>query len=739
VADALDLEPSTRADLVAAARAIPSILPPTVAPAITVVRSLPLPATRLIGREQDINNIVELLAHGELRLLTLTGPGGVGKTQLALEVARRLSDSFADGVCFVPLASLSDPALVAPAIAQALEVHDSGTQPIVDELRAAIRERELLLLLDNFEHVTAAAPLVIDLLTACSQLKVFVTSRERLRLSGERALEVPPLALPEATQSLPIERLTSYAAIRLFIARARETKPDFAQTDANAGAVADICRRLDGLPLAIELAAARVTVLPPSALLARLEQRLPLLVRGNRDAPARQQTMRDAIAWSYDLLSSEEQALFRRLAVFVGGFTLDAAEAVMPDRFVLDDLTSLIDKSLVQQEERLDGETRFLLLETIREFGLEQLEASGETADLRAAHAAYCLAYAEQTDPLPFTAPKSTVGTRLEAELPNMRAALAWAEDQHDAELMLRLALALWWFWDTRGSLEETDTWLARTITATEGVPPRLRGRRARLLGAAAVCAMWQGDYEHAAILANDASSLAQESGDARAMAVARRRQGELAIWQGDLDRAESYLMDALAQWRNLEPALGLAGTLHSLGFLTALQGNYTEAESWFTEELVVAQAKGWPTQIASALEALGRCAREQGDLPRAVPLFAEALTLVRDGSDRATIANCLRSLGAVAAVTGKAEQGTRLFGASDAIRERKGWVEPVAELVRLEQAYAPARAQLSAEEFAAAWAVGRGMPLDQAIAEALEVANEFSLAPAPVHDDSAR
>jgi predicted ATPase/DNA-binding XRE family transcriptional regulator len=723
LADALDLEPTKRADLVATARATLGIIPPAIAPPIKV-SSLPIAATRLIGREQEINAAVELLEHGELRLLTLTGPGGVGKTQLALEVGRRLSNSFREGVSFVPLASLSDPGLVAPAIAQALDVHDSETRPVAEGLRAAIGQREMLLLLDNFEHITAAAPVVIDLLTECRSLKVLVTSRERLRLSGEQTFEVPTLALPEATHSLPIDKLTSYAAIRLFITRAQRVDPTFALIDANAESVVEICQRLNGLPLALELAAARVRLLSPPQLLARMTSSLPVLTGGYQDDPERLQTMRRAIAWGYDLLTAEEALLFRRLSVFVGGFTLDAAEAVIPNGSVLDLLASLVDKSLVQRTEQPSGETRFSLLETIREFGLEQLEASGEMSDLGAAHAAYCLAYAEQADQVPITAEKRIWGARLEAELPNMRAALAWAEDQHDAELMLRLALAVLWIWDSRGSWEEAGTWLTRTIKATVDVPPRLRSRRAWLFTHAAHAAAFQKNFDRAAMLADEASSLAQQTDDARLLATVALTLG-IALGN-DWDRAKQYLTDALAQWRNLEPAEGLARTLFHFGYLAARQGNHREAEPWFSELLALAQAERWPVQSAWALEALGTCAREQGDLPRAVPRFAEALTLIRDGSDLGTAANCLQGLGNVAAITGKAEQGARLFGAANAIWKRCGLVLHAVDLERVEHAYATARAQLSEAAFAAAWAVGEEMPLDQAIAEALEVSRQL-------------
>jgi predicted ATPase len=365
-----------------------------------------------------------LLGRDDVRLLTFTGPGGVGKTQLALAVARDVAGSFADGAFFVSLAPLTDPEIVSSAIAQALDILDSGTRPLIEGLKAALCERELLLLLDNFEHVTAAAPMVVELLSASLRLKVLITSRELLHLSGEHAFEVPPLELPDASQSLVVHELTKFESIRLFVTRAREAKADFALSDANAGAVVDICRSLDGLPLALELAAARVRVLAPPALLGQLTNRLQVLTGGHRDASERLQTMRRAIAWSYDLLAPDEQCLFRQLSVFVGGFTLDGAEAVGTDDAVLDQLSSLVDKSLVQQAEQPSGETRFSLLETIREFGLEQLEASGEAELIRDAHAAAFAALAEAAVPHYDDAGLEAWSDRVEADLANCHAAL---------------------------------------------------------------------------------------------------------------------------------------------------------------------------------------------------------------------------------------------------------------------------------------------------------------------------
>jgi non-specific serine/threonine protein kinase len=328
---------------------------------------------------------------------------------------------------------------------------------------------------------------------------------------------------------------------------------------------------------------------------------------------------------------------------------------------------------------------------------------------------------------------KKFVGDQLEADLPNIRGALAWAERAQNADLMLRLTLALWWYWESRGSMEEACAWLERTIEATTEVPPSFLGRRAELLAVAVLAATWQGNYDRAAILADSASLLAQETGDARALAMAALCKGHLALWQEDWDHAKSYLTDALARWRKLEPSKGLIAALNHLGFLAALQDNQMEAESWFTESVAISRAAGWVVPIAFGLEALGSSAPEQGDNGRAVSLFAEALTYAQGGNDIGAIANCLKSLGAVAADTGNAEQGARLLGAAEALRERGGSAQPATELERLEEVAASARAQLSADVFAAAWSAGREMPHSQAIAEAFEVASEFNSPRPPV------
>src|SRR6266516_2111363 len=451
--------------------------------------NLPVPSTVLIGREREVATVAHLLRREDVRLLTLTGPGGIGKTRLGLQVAAELSELFTEGVYFVNLAPIRDPEFVVPTIAQTLDVKETADQTLLDHLSAFLREKRLLLLLDNFEQVVDAARQVAALLAACPKLKIVVTSRMTLHVQAEHEYAVPPLALPDPKRLPDLAALSQYEAVALFIARAQAVKPDSQLTNANASAIAEICVRLEGLPLAIELAAARIKLLPPQALLGRLGQRLTVLTGGARDAPARQQTLCNTIAWSYNLLDATEQRLFRWLSVFVGGCTLEAVEAVCAFLdisteavWVLEGVASLIDKSFLQQKEQEDGEPRFVMLETLREYGLEALAASGEMESTRQAHATYYLRFSQEAEPkLP--GPQQVMWLeRLAQEHDNLRAALRWLVEQGESgqpesqEKALRLGTALRWFWSVRGHVVEGCHWLERALAKSDGLAVDIRG-----------------------------------------------------------------------------------------------------------------------------------------------------------------------------------------------------------------------------------------------------------------------
>ena len=432
---------------------------------------LAAPPTRLVGREAELARAAALLRPDGARVVTLTGPPGVGKTRLAVELARRLGAAYPDGVCLVALAPLSDPALVLPAVAAALGVPDGGAIPLPDAVAGRLAGKRPLLVLDNCEHLPEAAPAVADLVGRCPGLTVLATSRAPLRLRGEQEFSVPPLALPDATPGPGAARAAVEAcpSVALFLERARDARPDLELGDADLAAVAALCRRLDGLPLALELAAARVKVLPPRALLARMEAALPLLTGGPRDLPARQRTLRDALAWSYDLLAEEERAVFRRLGVFAGGFDLDAVAALCPAPGTLDVLARLVDHSLVRVGGAADGEPRFVLLETVREYALDRLAERGEADAVRRAHARHFAALAEAAAAALHGPRQAPWLDRLEREHANFRAALRWALDGGEAGLGLRLGAALWWFWFVRGRWSEGLAWLEALLALPAG------------------------------------------------------------------------------------------------------------------------------------------------------------------------------------------------------------------------------------------------------------------------------
>ena len=577
------------------------------------IHNLPVQLTQLIGREQESAQAVALLRRPEVRLLTLTGPGGVGKTRLALQVATDLLEDFADGVSFVSLASIREPDLVLPALAQTFELKETPGWLPLEHLKAFLHDKHLLLLLDNFEQVHTAAPLLVELLQACPELKLLVTSRLRLRVSGEYVFPVHPLAVPDPKQLAEDERLLEYAAVALFLQRAQAIKPDFLLTAGNARTIAEICLHLDGLPLALELAAARIRLLSPQALLARLSHRLQVLTGGVQDAPVRQQTLRNTLAWSYGLLTAQEQRLFRWLSVFVGGCTLEAAEAVCQSpqedgehsSSVLEGIASLLDKSLVQQTER-DGEApRLVLLETLREFGLECLEQDEELEAPREAHARFYLELAEAAG-TELDGPKQAIWLeRLEQEHSNLRAALEWGLEETEEqvterrELALRLSVALEPFWVQHGHYREARSFLERVLASSEGESISLR---ARALWAAADLAIMRGDLAQTMLLGRQSLSLYRELEDVRGMATCLLTLGRFAWRTGKTTEAIAFSEEGVQLLRQIGGPGEVATALFFLALPISMHGEYSRGQAIFEEALLLFRTAGNELMVGGTL-----------------------------------------------------------------------------------------------------------------------------------------
>jgi predicted ATPase/DNA-binding SARP family transcriptional activator len=725
--------------------------------------NLPAQTTSFVGREEEVAELIHLLEISTCRLVTILGPGGIGKTRLVLQAGSQLLADYPDGVWFVALAPISDSGLVASAIAQTFDVREAGGRPLLDRLKDYLRDKQLLLLLDNFEQVIEAAPLIGELLAAAPGLKVVVTSRAVLRLYGEHELVVPSLRLPNRTDQVSPTQLTQYAATQLFVERAQVVRADFSATHENAPAIAQICVRLDGLPLAIELAATRVKLFPPQSLVARLERRLPLLRGGARDLPARQRTLRDTIAWSYDLLAPAEQMLFARLAVFVGGWTIEAAEAVCNANddlgiAIVDGLAALIDQSLVRQGPGINGEPRFTMLETIREYALERLQATGEVGRMRDCHLAYYLTLVERAE-------RQRQGTALEqwyerltAEIDNLRAARQWSRTAaSSAEAELRLVGALWWFWLGMGNTFEALAWLEVALERRSGVAPRLQALV--LLGAGEMC-LEQGDYQRATALYQESLALYRGFGDQRGIARALHYLGYMERLRGNYEEARLYQEECLKLYREIGEIKDASWALLMLGDVFEDQGDHQQATSYFCEALThnqpladkevcgwatinlgrIAHAQGNPEQatalyqeglalfrnlkyqygIAHVLTDLGDVAHTQGDDERAMAFYRESLGLLRETGGPHYICKCLEGAAGMAGIQGRPEQAARLFGAVERLRDSTATpIRPV-DRVTYHRLVDTTRAQLDDKTFAAAWAEGRAMTLEQAIAYAL-------------------
>jgi non-specific serine/threonine protein kinase len=706
--------------------------------------SLPYPLTSFVGRARELERLKTLLSG--TRLLTLTGPGGSGKTRLAIRVASELASGFEYRVEFVPLASVLDSGMIFPTIARALGLPEIGRREPIDVLVEYLEGRHLLMVLDNFEHLVSAGPRLLDLLGCCPQLTILVTSRFTLRVSGEQEYAVPPLSLPETGWQAtnppePLVALQRSEAAQLFLARARAVQSDFTVSSSDAVALADICRRLDGLPLAIELAAARVRLLPLASLAAQLAgptwrrdpRTLPLLVDGARDLPERQQTLRATIAWSYDLLSASEQALLRYVSVFCGGATLPAIQACTTGSGVVDrrwaaapdevmrDVEALIAKSLLLRRNGPLGEPRFVLLETIREFGLERLAESGELEAIRRWHASYYLTLAEQAEPLLRGSEQRAWLDRLEVEHDNLRSALEWAVTTHTSgESAARLAGALAWFWLDRGYASEGQGWVERAL----GVGPSTPAVRLKVFCGAAWLAHVQRDAPAARRFLDSAQALATEQNDRWTLAWTSHLRGRVAYFDGDVLTARECGEHSLALAREIGDPWLLAWALHLRGLAAHIATSYAEARACYEEALAIRRQLGYLEGIGICLNLLAMVAYRLGEVPAARALAHESLVDLRDCGARWTVHNPLVTLTVVAAAEGQAEQAVRLAAATQAFSELVDVSPiPLAETM-LRDALAAVRTQLGEARYAAAWRDGHMLSLDDAIAESLALSS---------------
>jgi predicted ATPase/DNA-binding CsgD family transcriptional regulator len=681
---------------------------------------LPTPRTRLIGRDAERTAARAALLDEASPILTLIGTGGVGKTRLALAIAHEVAEHFADGVVWVDLTPLSDASLVPTTIALALDLPPAARRPAAEQVARALRPRQTLLLLDNCEHLLPeTAELVGNLVMHCPALQILATSRAALRLREEQAHRIDPLPLPEDAASL--HDLAQNDAVRLFVDRARAVDAAFQLHEANAPAVAAVCRQLDGLPLAIELAAARIALLSPEALLARMTERLRVLRGGARDLPARQQTMFDTIVWSHGLLSPAAQGLLRRLAVFAGGFTLSAAQAVAaPDDGVdaaADGIAALVEQSLVQRMGR-DGDPRFTLLETIREFALDQLAASGETKRTHDAHASYYLTLAEQAIPFLNATGDPVWLDRLEAEHDNLLASLSWMADSGDIAGTVRLAGALSLFWYYHGHFQEGRSWLERALVMDGNAASAPADARANVLEGLGLLLYTLSEGERAVVLLGESAALRRAQGDVVGSGYAESLRGGGLVSLGRYDEAEVLFTELLPWWQTVDGHVMAGHALFHLGLVAYTRDDRERTRRLCLEAVAHFDATHSRLDAIDPLHYLGLNACAEGDLRGAAEFFAEALARLRERRSRVDFANGLANVATLAAMRGEPIQAARLFGFAEGIRREDGAPFPLPARIAYEEAAASVRDHLG-EAWAAAYEAGARLTLEAAIAEA--------------------
>lgn len=727
--------------------------------------NLPYQHLPLIGRDRELEAVRNLLLKDGVSLLTITGPGGIGKTRLALQAANDLLGDFEDGVFFVPLAAITNPDLVAATVVQALGLKPGENQPALEILKGFLYDKQILLVLDNFEQVTAAAPLLGEILAAAPDLKILVTSRAVLHLYGEHEYGVPPLAFPDLHNLPPLDELARSPAVALFVNRARAVKADFGLTDENAPVVAEICARLEGIPLALELAAARIKLFSPRALLRELSDRLTLLSQKSVELVPRHQTLHNAISWSYQILDPEEQALFAQLGVFVGGCTLEAVEAVCTWRSksgvsTLEQLAWLVDKSMLQHEMREDGEPRFMLLEILRAYALEQLEAGSQIEAARQRHMVYYRDLVQAIEPGPKEPDLPSWMKRLEEEHDNLRAALQWALENDDSGSALAIAGAVWRFWQIHGHVEEGSAWMKAVLKGSQGERSLARAKAlwgagwlsmvmgtleqsleyfeegtaiARLLedkrylglalhGVGAV-ARGLGDFERALVAFEESLPLFQALGNVEDIAWTFEHLGATIIERGDFSQAVSYLSQGLALFRELGQRWPCAEALTFLGHASLQQGDYELAEQRYEEALAIYEELEDRLNIVTMRSYIGATFFGRGEHERAIGIYKETLVQARDMKDYWGLAWGVERLAEAAEKLGQPERAACLWGAADALRKVSGvlW-QPGFRSNYTEKRFAALITLLGDEKWSRLWAEGQSLSLDEAVACALKV-----------------